>query len=383
MNKFCKIVNVPKEQSFLLNSYKHSAVRGYISIITFAVTFVAFALGYILLCDSYLQYTEHWRTFYYDWNYICEETGKGNLFTLIWDFVTQFFYHKYLGILLMSAILATITVVCRKIISFISQNLLINLLPSLALSVFIFLSTTDFNAENKAFMHQSCLVRENNWQEILNENKNKRISNLLFQNIHNMALAETGLLGEHFYDNPCMDFTSIIIQNFNNPKIAALASDVYYSMGHMAFSQRLAFEVNEKYGDFSPRMLQRLVQTNIAYGHYAVAEKYLRWLEKTLFYRKWAAHYRAMLYDDEAVMSDPEMREKRLAIFPDNRFSGIKGLDDDLLQIVMANPENTKTRDYLAAIYILAGRDYQEKYNALIESYFPDKDNLPKYFMRN
>ena len=42
-----------------------------------------------------------------------------------------------------------------------------------------------------------------------------------------------------------------------------------------------------------------------------MADKYLRYLEHTLFYRSWAKQYRALLYDDAAVEADPELGPRR------------------------------------------------------------------------
>ena len=47
-------------------------------------------------------------------------------------------------------------------------------------------------------------------------------------------------------------------------------------MGHIAFSQRYAFEANEGMGNFSPRMLQRLVQTSLISVSYTHLDVYKR-----------------------------------------------------------------------------------------------------------
>lgn len=45
----------------------------------------------------------------------------------------------------------------------------------------------------------------------------------------------------------------------------------------------------------NPRMLKRLVQTNLIYGAYPVAEKYIRILENTFYYKDWAKSQRKFL----------------------------------------------------------------------------------------
>ena len=69
-------------------------------------------------------------------------------------------------------------------------------------------------------------------------------------------------------------------------------------MGDLSSAQKFAFEGYVSSVDGNPRLLQRLVQTNILTGAYAVAEKYIRILEQTLFYKEWAAEWRKYLYRD-------------------------------------------------------------------------------------
>ena len=68
--------------------------------------------------------------------------------------------------------------------------------------------------------------------------------------------------------------------------ISALLSDVYFTMGNVAAAQEMAFESNiGALCDGNPRMTQRLVQTNLIYGAYPVAEKYIAVLENTSIIR--------------------------------------------------------------------------------------------------
>ena len=196
-----------------------------------------------------------------------------------------------------------------------------------------------------------------------------------------MSLAEEGLLGDRLFDNPCRDIRSIYNDVLLNEDFAVLLSDIYYSMGHVAQSQRYAFELNEKKNNMSPRMLQRLVQTNIIYGHYRVAEKYLLWLKKTLFYKEWAEKQENFLYNDVAVEKDPEYGIKRKALIANNRFSGIKGLDDDLLNIARQTRGSRQcitTLQYLGSLYLLAR--YDKRFINLCEEFPEYKLTEQKYF---
>ncbi len=222
------------------------------------------------------------------------------------------------------------------------------------------------------YMRLSNFVRHQQWDEIIKLcNENSPVNNLLHQNCLNMALAEKELLAERLLDQPVENINSIYVSHIQSPEIAGLLSDIYFSFGHIAQSQRYAFETNEKMYNLSPRMLQRLVETNLIYGQKEVADKYMLILSKNLYYKDWRP-------------SEKVITEKRKCLFDDNRFSGIKGLDDDLLNVAR-NTRGTRqckvTLQYLGSLYILAG--YDSLFVKMADEFSGSKDlskPMPKYF---
>ncbi len=232
----------------------------------------------------------------------------------------------------------------------ISANIIL-FVAAVAFTQFGIKKYVDGNSE--IFKELNYYASNSQWDKIIDRCSNIPINNLLYQNYLNIALAEKGMLADNLFKEPCYDIQTIYVVSDKTPYISALLSDIYFSMGHIALSQRTAFEANEGVGNFSPLMLKRLVQTNIIYGAYGVADKYLDLLDNTMFYKDWADSYRKFLWNDAAVEADPLLGAKRRCLFPDNRFSGIKGLDDDLKQIVMQNPSHKITVQYLGSLYLL------------------------------
>jgi len=233
----------------------------------------------------------------------------------------------------------------------------------IAISFFMFGANSFIDKSGEFFKELTCLIRDKQWDRVVERCSEHDMNNMLYQNCAYMAWAEKGELDNHVGEYPGNNFYSIVAPADRTPHVSAMLSDVYYSMGHMAYAQRYAFEANQLYGGRSPRMLQMLVNVNIAYGAYGVAEKYINLLSKTR-YSDWAEQRRALLYDDKAVMADKELGPKRRCIFADNRFSGIKGIDDDLKQVLKANPDHKITLSYLKALYIMNGE--KEKLEQLI-----------------
>ncbi len=206
----------------------------------------------------------------------------------------------------------------------------------------------------ETFKELNYYMYHNEWGKIVDKCGAMPMNNLLYQNCLNVALAERGVLADVLFHEPCHDRRSLYVEGEKDPHVYALLSDIYFSMGHIALAQRYAFEGNEGVDNFSPRMLRRLVETNLAYGNYATAAKYITVLEHTLYYKAWAESRRRLLWNDKAVEQDALLGAKRKCIFPDNRFAAIKGLDDDLKQVIMQNPAHKATIQYLGSLYLLS-----------------------------
>jgi hypothetical protein len=95
------------------------------------------------------------------------------------------------------------------------------------------------------------------------------------------------------------------------------------------------------------------VETNVINGQYKVAEKYIKILEKTIFYRRWAERMRAMLGDEKAINAHPlygTLRQYRLQedfLFSDTELDKICG------QLFMHNHQNQMAAQYLLLLPLL------------------------------
>lgn len=371
---------------------KKTIYSSLVIVLTTIVTISIFSLS-----SSVFQYSEGMGTFYWDKHILYESINLKGIGEIIRAFFLQFFAMPNIGVMVVTIVtlliaLAAILITTRMTKK--AEMIFVALLPALffAFGILAFLSPiglqsltvryTETGKQNKDYICFSNMAREQDWKGIIeNCEKDGVVSNLLNQNFLNMSLAEEGILGEQLFDNPCHDIRSIYNDVLLNEDFAVLLSDIYYSMGHIAQSQRYAFELNEKKNNMSPRMLKRLVQTNIIYGHYRVAEKYLLLLKETLFYKGWAENQEKFLYNDAEVQKDPEYGIKRRCLIADNRFSAINGLDDDLLNIARQTRGSRQcftTLQYLASLYLLAR--YDKKFVNLCEEFPEYKLTGQKYF---
>jgi hypothetical protein len=208
--------------------------------------------------------------------------------------------------------------------------------------------------ESEFFKQLSYYSAHRDYPAILEACRRHPLNNLLFQNYLNLALAEEGLLADSLFHEPCVDIQTIYVLSDKTPYVGALLSDIYFSMGHIALAQRYAFEANEGMNNTSPRMLRRLVETNLIFGADAVAQKYLDVLDRIPLQQAWVKAHRRLLHDERALLADPVLGPKRRCLFPDNRFAGSRGLDDDLRQVLRVNPAHRPTVLYLGCLYLLS-----------------------------
>ena len=211
-------------------------------------------------------------------------------------------------------------------------------------------------------------ARTGQWEQIIRRCQGT-ISNYLYLTHLNMALAEKGELGERLFAFDQHGPQGLLVPWNKTFAVSTLLSDAYFAIGEIAIAQEMAFEsYMSVLGDGNPRNLQRLVQTNLIFGAYPIAEKYISILEKTFAYRDWAKRHRAFLYNDEAVEKDPLLGPKRRGLPKENCLAGIEGIDKDLLRRAEQNPEDQLPIQFAGAFYLLS-KD-MKSFRTILEKYY-------------
>lgn len=211
-------------------------------------------------------------------------------------------------------------------------------------------------------------VRTGQWDEIVEASRGK-LTNYLNICYLNMALAEKGMLADNMflYDQRGVD--GLLLKWNRTFSVSVMLSDLYFTIGNVAVAQEMAFEAYvSAMGEGNPRMLKRLVQTNLIYGEYKVAEKYIDLLEKTAYYRDWARDHRRFLNNDKAVGEDPLLGEKRRGLLVDSYLSNSYETPRDLAIMAEAYLANKTPVEYLGALLLLS-KD-MEGFQALLDKYY-------------
>ena len=171
----------------------------------------------------------------------------------------------------------------------------------------------------------------------------------------NLALAMTNQLGDRafeFYQRGAQGLFPKFERNFANSQ---LTGEIYFHLGMINTAQRLAFESMEAIPNYnkSARAVKRLAETNIINGQYKIAEKYLRMLEKTIFYRPWAKQMIGILGNEKAINEHPlygTLRRYKLpkdVLFSDGELDHICGL------LFLHHQQNLMAAQYLLMMPLL------------------------------
>ncbi|MDR2496283.1 MAG: DUF6057 family protein [Tannerellaceae bacterium] len=209
--------------------------------------------------------------------------------------------------------------------------------------------------------------RTQQWSKILDMSKGS-LSNYLLLNYANLALANTGQLADKMFAYNQHGPFGLISEWDKTSPVSVLHSDIFYALNLTAAAQEKAFEANiSAISGGNPRMLQRLVETNLIYGAYPVASKYLDILENTIVYKGWARHRRQFINNDSAVESDSQLGPRRRALPKIGDLSFMKAFDAELIYLAESNAADSVSVTY-AGLWKLLCKDVGS-FKSMIESH--------------
>ncbi len=212
-----------------------------------------------------------------------------------------------------------------------------------------------FDAKKYELIEYDFLVRTNQWSAIIAKAEKQMPDLPMSVSATNLALGMTNQLGERAFDFYQRGSEGLLPKFERNFSTTQLTGEIYFHLGLVNTAQRFAFEAMEAIPDYnkSARVVKRLAETNMINGQYKVAGKYLKMLEKTMFYRPWAKRMMAMLGDEKAINDHPlygRLRQYRLQ--EDFLFSEIE-LDKICGQLFVHNPKNQMAMQYLMLMPLL------------------------------
>lgn len=181
----------------------------------------------------------------------------------------------------------------------------------LAAGIITAIAVYRFDTKTQRYFAVEKLFSEGRYDDVIAFNLKHRPGNQLTVFLNNVAMCEKDKLNDMLFSFPQKpDGSTLFLKWEMIGEILRRGGYFYYATGMINEAHRWAFE-NMVMRGFTPAGLRMLIKTELINGNYTVADKYIKLLGKTFFYRAEAAHYELLLYNDKAVDADPELGAKR------------------------------------------------------------------------
>lgn len=220
--------------------------------------------------------------------------------------------------------------------------------------------------------------RTKQWKKLLELDGLRSQQNFMHACYQNLALSELGMMGNFLFRYSQPGIEGLIIPWDQSVTSSMLLSDVYYRMGNIALAQEMAFEglVSTERG-MNPRLLLRLVQTNIIFGHNEVALKYIRILENTYSYSKAASYYRNLIENPKLMDVEQELMDKRKCVNGVDLLTTTTQIEH-IIQIVKSYPEYDPALHYYGALCLISKN--LMAFSGLVKIYEETGKDMPLHF---
>lgn len=221
----------------------------------------------------------------------------------------------------------------------------------------ICLYTKSYDKATYRLIDYDYMVRANDWDGILKYSDKHNPDLPLSVSATNLALGMTGQLDARAFDY-YQNGAEGLFPSFAKEALSSWTTgEIFFQLGMINSAQRFYFEGMEAIPNYnkSARAVKRLAETAIIRCDYKLAEKYLRMLENTVFYRKWAQRNLKQIKDLTSV-APPLYGQLRQRMLDEDYLFSEAELDKTLGQLFIKDPSNDLARQYLI-LYPLLQRD--------------------------
>lgn len=191
-----------------------------------------------------------------------------------------------------------------------------------------------------------------NWEKVIRKSESYEMKNPIATYFANIAMMKQGELPDKLltYYQPFSKGLFIPVGPESTPLEILFSGEVYFQLGDMNMAQHstmlgMIFSPQHR----SSRLIKRLTEINLIIGDTAAVDKYLRILDKTLFYRNYSS-------DIRQIMSDPEnlwLSERRANIAAYDTLRIASDAEASLTMLLKSNSDNRAALDYLLCYHLL------------------------------
>lgn len=238
------------------------------------------------------------------------------------------------------------------------HKILIPTLIGIELIALVALFSKAYDTTTYRLIDYDYMVRANDWEGILRYSDAHDPDLPLSVSATNLAAAMTGQLDARAFNYRQHGSEGLIPPFIKETLSSWTTGEIFFQLGLVNSAQRFYFEGMEAIPNYnkSSRAIRRLAETAIIRGNYTLADKYLRLLENTLFYKKWAQRNLELILNPKNVESHPLYGTLRKRMIDEDYLFSEGELDKTLGQLFLKDPGNNPAKQYLI-VYPLLQRD--------------------------
>lgn len=271
------------------------------------------------------------------------------------DFLNDSYYTNPKAIYLLLACLP-LTIICQTINSRIKlpeYGIADYAVYIISIAILYFLPTEFIKDDFQKKIKIDYYAYQGMWVELLAEANDQVLDDYVVDFQVNRAIYHQG----NMLDNICtvpqkFGAKALLVEHSVNNRILIPSSDIYFDMGLINESRHWAHEAYTRYGK-QPRILKRLVQTNIINQKYNTARKYILLLKKTLLHKEWATEQEKLLYNEAAIAQNALYSEKRKQLVTTDFFVTNSNPKNNLLNYSKQPGTHKMAFEYLISYYLL------------------------------
>lgn len=192
-----------------------------------------------------------------------------------------------------------------------------------------------------------------NWDKVAAKAEAYESQNETVTYFANLAWTKQNILPDKLLSiyQPFTNGMFVPVGPLSTPLQILYSGEIYYQLGDMNMAQHatmlaMIFSPQNR----SSRLIKRLAEINLIIGDTAVVDKYLRMLDKTLFYSDYASDMRKIMQEGD---NNPWLAEKRAYIAQYDILRRVTDAEASLTMLVNSNPTNKAALDYLLCYHLL------------------------------
>ena len=209
-----------------------------------------------------------------------------------------------------------------------------------------------YDLKNELLFQIDNSIQHEKWDQVLKISSRYPGNNRVVLYYTNLALYKSGQLAEHMFDYKQIDVSSLWLEWPGSKFSLFFGCQIFYHLGYINESYRWAFDAMVTSGE-CPRLMKQLVMISFINGNHFIAEKYLNILDQTLFYRRWAQHYRNYLNDSNLLLQDKEIAGKQHLLISTDFIVDTNYPEYVSGKLLESHPDNRMAFEYYMASLLL------------------------------